>query len=139
MWPKDTERGERSSFSVSCDVDAIPTSEVRRLVRAALRGREDGVVEDAVLVADELATNALRHGRGPRRCRVGVTGGGRRLRVEVDDTAPDRPAEVRSPDRFGGRGLILVDQLTASWGVRYHSRYKTVWAELPLPRTASAG
>jgi two-component sensor histidine kinase len=116
-------------LGVSCDLDATSTKDVRRRVRALLGDREDVVVQDAVLVADELISNAHRHGVGPRACRVAVLYQGRRLRIEVDDAAPALP-RIRTPDRFGGRGLVLVGRLATAWGVQMHAHHKTVWAEL---------
>lgn len=95
-----------------------------------LGDRQDTVVEDAILVADELVTNALQHAAAPRRCRISLTG--EQLRIEVDDAAPDRDPLPKAPDRTGGRGLVLVDQLTSAWGVEHHPDGKTVWAEVAL-------
>jgi hypothetical protein len=33
----------------------------------------------------------------------------------------------------GGRGLLLVAQLTQRWGSRQTGSGKTIWAEQPLP------
>lgn len=117
--------------SVSCDLDLTPGHEVRRLVRGLLADRDDRTVCDAVLVADELVSNAHRHGDAPRVCRIGVTQLGRCLRIEVDDASHGQP-RLRTPDQFGGCGLVLVDQLAESWGVRTDTRHKTAWAELSL-------
>jgi hypothetical protein len=45
---------------------------------------------------------------------------------------------MRTPDRSGGRGLVLVDRLASSWGVQHHADHKTVWAEVALDRTSSS-
>ncbi|MFE9726299.1 ATP-binding protein [Streptomyces sp. NPDC005794] len=94
---------------------------------------------DAVtLVVAELATNAALHGRVAGRdfalllaydaCR-GV------IRIEVSDAHPAQPAHsVPALDEEHGRGLVLVDALTARWGVRDRvGPGKTVWAEYALP------
>ena len=117
---------------MSCDLDAASPREVRHLVRGFLAGRDGLPVDDAVLVADELVCNAQRHGSSPRVCRLTLTG--QRVRIEVDDTSPD-PVRQRTPDRYGGRGLLLVDQLATAWGVRRYPDHKTVWAELALDNT----
>ncbi len=116
---------------VGCELDSTPTSSVRDLVREVLLGRFGVVVEDAVLVVDELVTNALRHGEAPRRCRLVVLRHRDRLRVEVDDASRREPV-IRTPDLTGGRGMILVDGLASRWGVDHHEDHKTVWAELVL-------
>ena len=136
---EDTAGDGSVSSHFSCDVDSTSTREVRRLVRDVLRGRRDVMVDDAVLVADELVTNALLHAAGPRRCRVDLAHDGRRLRIEVDDAAPDRHPRLQTPDRSGGRGLVLLQRLTSAWGVQYHSGHKTVWAELALNRPGTSG
>jgi two-component sensor histidine kinase len=123
--------------AVTCDLDQTSTSGLRRRLRDMLSGRDDLVVDDVILVADELATNAVRHGQAPRRCRLSLTERGR-LRIEVDDAAPTQP-RTRTPDRHGGRGLVLVDQLAASWGVQRAAQHKTVWAELTLGRSGRGG
>jgi len=118
---------------VKCDLDATPSPEVRRLIRGLLAGLGGIRVEDAVLVVDELISNAHRHGSAPRACRLTLSNHGRprRLLVEVDDASPNQP-RMRTPDRTGGRGMILIDRLASFWGVHNHPDHKTVWAELAL-------
>ncbi|MGW0002343.1 ATP-binding protein [Nocardia grenadensis] len=110
------------------DLQTSPTAQVRAEVRG-LVGRCAGVeLCDAVQVSDELVSNACRHARSPRACRLMVDDRGR-FRIEVDDASPT-PARVRRPDRTGGRGLLLVAQLATRWGTDYRDGGKTVWAEL---------
>jgi hypothetical protein len=123
---------------VTCDLDATSAREVRGLVRELLSGRDGILVDDAVLVVDELASNAHVHARGPRSCRLILIDQDRCVRIEVDDASPAQP-RLRNPDRTGGRGLVLVDRLASSWGVRNHGAHKTVWAELALDRAGSSG
>jgi two-component sensor histidine kinase len=119
-------------------LDHLPTSSVRQLVRDLLTGHTGVVVDDAVLVADELVTNAHRHGWAPRVCRLTLVNHGRRLRIEVDDVSPREP-RIRTPDDTGGRGLILVDRLASRWGFDRHGDRKTVWAELALDTPGRGG
>ena len=58
------------------DLDETSTRHLRHRVRELLGNREDGYVDDAVLVADELATNAFQHGGAPRTCRLRLVEGG---------------------------------------------------------------
>lgn len=83
------------------------------------------------LVVTELITNAIRHASGPIRLRLILD---RTLIIEVSDTSSTAP-HLRRAAGFdeGGRGLMLVAQLTQSWGTRYSAGGKTIWAELPLP------
>ena len=84
-------------------------------------------------MVDELVSNARRHGAPPGCCRLTVLP--HRFRVEVDDADQRRPRR-RSADHTGGRGMVLVERLTAEWGVLHQTTHKTVWAELSLDQTA---
>lgn len=123
---------------MKCDLDATPFHEVRRLTRGLLAGLRGIRVEDAVLVVDELISNAHRHGSAPRACRLTLTNHGRCLLIEVDDASPNQP-RMRTPDLTGGRGMILIDRLASAWGAHSHPDHKTVWAELALDGPGSNG
>lgn len=90
------------------------------------------VAGDAVLVASELVTNALRHGRAPRRLELELSA--ETLRIAVGDAGPGRPR--RRPfatDRESGRGLALLEALGADWGFEPKpAAGKRVWCELAL-------
>jgi serine phosphatase RsbU (regulator of sigma subunit)/anti-sigma regulatory factor (Ser/Thr protein kinase) len=108
----------------------------RRMVRAAVeswgaRHRAD----DVELAADELITNALVHTDGGAIVTVRVPAGGeRRLRVEVEDrsSALPRRREV-SVSGISGRGLMLVERLSDTWGVESRGTGKCVWCEFRVP------
>jgi anti-sigma regulatory factor (Ser/Thr protein kinase) len=124
--------------------------EVRRRVRAVLAAslddddaldevaRED-VVERVVLVIDELASNAVRHGAPPATLEVRETG--EHWVVVVTDAAPDAlPAPaVDRPAGQGGYGLYVIADLATAHGVEVHGDRKRVWARLakPGPRRTS--
>ncbi len=97
----------------------------------------EAVRHDATLVLSELVTNSLRHARfAPGECIViEVTVGDDRVRVEVADpgpgVAPGRRGP-REPHETGGRGLHLVQELSAAWGTAQNG-YASVWAEIPVP------
>ncbi|MFE3248961.1 ATP-binding protein [Streptomyces sp. NPDC059209] len=95
-----------------------------------------GLEESAVLVLSELLTNAGRHARvSPgREIETRYVRLADSLRIEVHDAAPERP-DKREPaaEDCGGRGLVLVEALADSWGVKdRHGPGKAVWAELSL-------
>ncbi|MFF4172027.1 ATP-binding protein [Streptomyces sp. NPDC001744] len=96
-----------------------------------------GAAENATQVVAELAANAVTHGRvGGRDFRLAIRLSAGVLRVEVTDTRSDALPHLRPapPDGDGGRGLLLVEVLTARWGVDLGPvPQKTVWAELVLP------
>ena len=87
------------------------------------------LLEDARLVVSELATNAIRHGASPFTVSLSPTGSG--LHLVVGDRSSSLP-QRREPDvaRCGGRGLQLVDAITARWGCDLVDGGKLVWADL---------
>jgi anti-sigma regulatory factor (Ser/Thr protein kinase) len=110
---------------------------VRHSIAADLRGREvaQDRVDDVVLVASELVSNAVVHAAAPDEAELGVT-----WEVEPDavvvrvlDSSPDLP-QGRTADENDtrGRGLFIVAALALDWGVRRTRQGKQVWARLPL-------
>jgi anti-sigma regulatory factor (Ser/Thr protein kinase) len=110
--------------------DPISAREARQVLEAALRrwGDED-TLEVAVLLTTELVTNAIVHAGTDFALKVTTDRGV--LRVEVSDFSHD-PPQLVEVDHLGehGRGLHLVDALSASWGVDWQSDGKAVWFEL---------
>ncbi|WP_329024207.1 SpoIIE family protein phosphatase [Streptomyces sp. NBC_00690] len=84
----------------------------------------------AELVVSELVTNAIRYGNPPIQLRLIRD---RQLICEVSDASNTSPhlRRARVYDE-GGRGLLLVAQLTQRWGTRYTSDGKTIWADISL-------
>jgi PAS domain S-box-containing protein len=79
------------------------------------------------LIVSELVTNAIRHAEGPIQLRLIRD---RTLICEVSDGSSTAP-HLRRAKAFdeGGRGLLLVSQLTERWGTRQTQHGKTIWAE----------
>ncbi|MDF3298961.1 SpoIIE family protein phosphatase [Streptomyces tropicalis] len=83
------------------------------------------------LVVSELVTNAIRYGTPPMRLRL--IHDDTHLICEVSDTSHTAPHLRRAKTwDEGGRGLLLVAQLTRRWGSRHTAEGKTIWAELSL-------
>jgi anti-sigma regulatory factor (Ser/Thr protein kinase)/anti-anti-sigma regulatory factor len=91
------------------------------------------VMERAVLLANELVTNAVVHAHTELQLRLELRGD--RLHIAVRDGSPRLLRLVTAPDpeAQGGRGLWLVEQLAAGWGVNRHpDGGKVVWCVLNL-------
>jgi anti-sigma regulatory factor (Ser/Thr protein kinase) len=90
------------------------------------------LAERAVLLANELVTNAVVHARTDLRLRLELRGDW--LHIAVHDGSP-RPLRMVTPDAEaeGGRGLWLVQRLARAWGVhRPPDGGKVVWCSLKL-------
>jgi len=112
---------------------AVPAQvrEAREFLSAILDGCS--AADDAVLCVSELAANAIVHSRSRApggQFLVRVRRHGDDLRVEVTDQGGPwaQPADT---DQRGGRGLLIVDRLTRSWGRAGDDRSRwTVWFEM---------
>lgn len=104
-------------------------AQARELVRRRLETWRPDMVDVVELLVSELVTNALRYGRGPIGLRL--LRGTATVVCEVSDEldAAPRLRTVRQGDE-GGRGLYLVDQLSANWGTRTTAHGKVVWFEV---------
>jgi serine/threonine-protein kinase RsbW len=129
---------------VTVRVPAAPASVA--LVRAQI-GADLGqvsiapaVIEDVLLVASELLTNAIRHGEP-------LAGGGdggevtvawqidpNAIIVRVTDAGGASRPRVRHPSArdIGGRGLALVEAIASRWGVEAADNATTVWAAVTV-------
>jgi anti-sigma regulatory factor (Ser/Thr protein kinase) len=84
------------------------------------------MVEEVVLMASELVTNAYVHGRPPIDLRLRRTGS--EVVLEVQDRAAYRPRRRRAEnDDEHGRGLAIVSVLADRWGSRATGTGKSVW------------
>lgn len=102
----------------------------RRFVTGVLELRgEPALLDDAVLIVSELATNAVRHAASPFRLSLDRSVG--TVRIAIQDVVDDG-AEEQEPrdDAIGGRGLAIVGALTQCWGTDALPTGKVVWAQL---------
>jgi anti-sigma regulatory factor (Ser/Thr protein kinase) len=88
------------------------------------------LVDDAAVIATELATNAVLHAGTEFTVTVSRRPEGT-LRVSVRDASLEPPRPRRAPPLAGsGRGLGLVHALAAGWGTDILPDGKVVWAQL---------
>jgi len=122
--------------------DYAQLRQVRSSLRQAIDQRiaEPGpelaeVAERMTIVATELATNALRHGRSPAVVRLS-----RSPTAFVLDVADDLPsvapriAEESGSLQAGGRGLRITQELSRDTGWYVAGGSKHVWAQFDIPR-----
>ncbi|MEU9287267.1 SpoIIE family protein phosphatase [Streptomyces sp. NPDC048275] len=105
----------------------------RRFTRRTLRAWGVGdEIDAALLVVSELVTNALVHTDGPVRFDLMLIN--HRLRIAVADSSPRTPVKPTSIgwEATGGRGILLVEAMSAAWGTVPVSGGKQVWSEILL-------
>lgn len=123
--------GRTASLRLASEERAV--HEARSFVSATLDdwGLPAGVTEDAVLVASELITNAVLHGKAPVELRLRATATD--LVLQALDGATSLPQRMRpTADDEHGRGLQIVALLAARWGTRPTASGKAVWCMLPI-------
>ncbi|MEU6366691.1 PAS domain S-box protein, partial [Streptomyces sp. NPDC046931] len=120
--------------TVTTDLPAVPSSvgEARAFLTKALASWDCAhKADDARLLLSEILTNSVQHARGPLGLRLRRTAA--ELTVEISDHSPQLPhPRLAATDEESGRGLILVDTVSESWGVRPSSTGKTTWFTLLL-------
>lgn len=86
-------------------------------------------MDDALLVASELVTNAVLHARTDVEVVLDVDAA--TLRLEVTDFGEGLPVRERvTAEDEEGRGLNLVGDLSSAWGVEQSDGKTTVWCRL---------
>ena len=120
-------------------VDGRPLSDVRAWLRelVARHGWPPPLERTLLLLATELAANALDHGPDGGEVVLTVQREGDLLRVAVDDDSAAPPVVRTPPPEAGnGRGMLLVQHLAAAWGTEARSHGgKVVWFTLPVEGT----
>ncbi|MCX5401078.1 ATP-binding protein [Streptomyces sp. NBC_00102] len=100
---------------------------------------DDDILQGLLLIVSELATNAVKHAAllSPELA-VEVAIGTDWIRVSVEDNHPYRPTALETDHaQTGGRGLLLVKEITAEAGGTCDVEHTTtggkiIWAVLPL-------
>ena len=110
---------------------------VRRSIAADLSDHDvaQDRIDDVVLVASELVSNAVVHATGQLEDGLDIDWEIRpdSVLIRVIDTSPDLPRR-RSTNETDtrGRGLSIVAALALDWGVRRTAHGKQVWARVPI-------
>ncbi|WP_440100386.1 ATP-binding protein [Streptosporangium sp. H16] len=117
---------------------------VRAWARHLLTGRvADAALDDVVLLLSEVVTNSVVHsdsGHAPEGsvtvC-LGLGAGMVHAEVIDDGSATSLPfVRAAAPDSDGGRGLLLVEAMTTTWGTHHGPEAgTTVWFRLPANET----
>ncbi|HZB33520.1 MAG TPA: ATP-binding protein [Streptosporangiaceae bacterium] len=122
-----------SAMGVEIKLCGVPESarRAREFVRAHIIawGFSEGA-DDAALIADELASNAI-EAAPEAPFVVSLRMVGRVPLLEVADSSPERPV-LQEPDFLAecGRGLHIVDALSLAWDSQPIPGGKVVWARL---------
>jgi anti-sigma regulatory factor (Ser/Thr protein kinase) len=104
----------------------------RRTVRDVLGDAPIAPLRDTLLLTSELVTNAIRHTAGEIRLTTRYWPREARIRVEIADEStliPELPPRPQ-PGAASGRGLRLVDDISAAWGALPMRAGKCMWFEI---------
>lgn len=111
-------------------VDVVSARAARHFVSTAIGDDGRGDADVAVLLASELASNAISHARSSFSVRVRCDPA--TIRVEVGDDDPTLPVPARvAADALSGRGLAMVEAMADRWGAEPTGAGKVVWFEVP--------
>lgn len=119
-----------ATWEVPAQPAAVAGAREGVLGRLAQWGLED-LAFSTELIVSELVTNAIRYGRPPIRLRLIRDDA---LICEVSDSGETAP-HLRRAHVFdeGGRGLLLVAQLSRRWGSRQTGAGKIIWCDQNCP------
>jgi anti-sigma regulatory factor (Ser/Thr protein kinase) len=121
----------RITFELEPDLASV--RQARSLIRDPLKrwGLED-LIDSSELLVSELVTNAIKYANGEVLLRLILEPDS--LVCEVHDSSPALPRVLQvDKDAENGRGLHVVSQIAAHWGVRRTAAGKVVWCEQALP------
>lgn len=108
-----------TKIDIGADAETVILPKLRELAVVASSALACPVDADALrLLVTELAANSIQAGAAQLHVSVELAAPGE-LHVEVTDdghgdVAPRRP----SPTDAGGRGLMIVDAMSSTWGIR---------------------
>ena len=126
-------------LSVTLDPATRSGAVARKALRAVLEVCPGAPTDAVLLITTELVNNAVEHAKTP--CRLDLTVEEQILTLAVTDSRPDAVPHVRTPSsgaflKAGGRGLLLVESFTQSWGYTVDDLTKTTWARISCNGTS---
>ncbi|MFI6152166.1 ATP-binding protein [Kitasatospora sp. NPDC051170] len=128
----------RIAFSGTRPDDIPPAREaVVRIARSW--GIDRDALDDIALVAGELVANAVIHAPGRLLAGVYLSPDGDRVAIEVYDPSrrmPTGAANFGNGELTCGRGMLMIESLSESWGAEPTTHGKKVWAQLAVPAVA---
>ena len=147
VLPESAPPGAEQPDGQHCQVILCPALESAKLARDFTRNtlrqwQLDSLAHEAVIIASELVTNAIRHGVSVATGNCGQSGvelswqrhASRLICVVTDQSTKPPVLAAAGPDAESGRGLQVVQALAAGWGwMMLGAQEKAVWAALLLP------
>lgn len=116
-------------------------TQARYFVLEVLVEQTREMVAEVELMVSELASNCVRH-TDSERFEIEIEAGGESIRVAATDWGAGTPAMRRlDPMASSGRGLVIIDALSAEWGIEplaAERSGKTVWFTVPAAGAALA-
>lgn len=127
----------RPAATQKAAVTLSPTPEAARAARQFARRTAqawgtDELVDSILQIVSELVTNAVEHARTQMELRMRRRPGSVLIEVADADGRLARPTPTGSSDERH-RGLVIVQTLSARWGVRSTGSGKVVWAQIANP------
>lgn len=111
--------------------DVMAARQAREFVRRCLQPWVgDELLDDALVVASELVTNAVMHAGTTSELVVRVDPDLVELRLSDGDPRTPRRRTLVGGLPAQGRGLVVLSSLSERWGVDERADGKTVWAVL---------
>jgi phosphoserine phosphatase RsbU/P len=131
-------RGSRARYTAEFSDDPRSVAPARHWVAEVLAECGlNNLADTASLLISELVTNAVQHARTPFRVTVEVEP--TRVVFQVMDGSQELPVRGEpSRTEFGGKGLLFVDTMAATWGSRVVADGKVVFFTLDLSPVAGS-
>jgi anti-sigma regulatory factor (Ser/Thr protein kinase) len=121
----------RSYLELAALTTAVPCARLHARCMAREWGLSADQGDAAELIASELVTNGLNASEGLESpvIRLWLGSDGQWILIRVWDGSDELPERTDvGPDSATGRGLMIVDALSADWGAYREADGKVVWA-----------